>query len=82
MMDMTEKQLSSQLIFDGKVVHLYKDDVALPGGVRSVREYIRHVGAVCVLPLTDEGEVLLDMEGAIRAFPRESIAKLTTVFRF
>ncbi|MBP3396428.1 MAG: ribosome maturation factor RimP [Clostridia bacterium] len=28
------------------------------------------------------GEVLLDMEGAVRAFPRESIAKLTTVYRF
>ncbi|MBQ3482898.1 MAG: NUDIX hydrolase [Clostridia bacterium] len=61
-MDMTEKQISSQLIFDGKVVHLYKDDVALPGGVRSVREYIRHVGAVCVLPLTDEGEVVLERQ--------------------
>ena len=30
----------------------------------------------------DEGAVVLEMEGAQRAFPRESIAKLTTVYRF
>ena len=61
-MDMTEKQISSQLIFDGKVVHLYKDEVELPSGARSGREYIRHIGAVCVLPLTDEGEVVLERQ--------------------
>ena len=46
------------LIFDGKVVHLYKDTVRLPDGAESVREYVKHVGAVCILPLTDDGEVI------------------------
>lgn len=53
-----EKALSSELIYDGKVVHLYVDRVALPNGETSVREYVRHIGAVAVLPLTDEGEVI------------------------
>ena len=61
-MDMTEKQISSRFIFDGTVVHLYKDEVELSNGVRSTREYIRHIGAVCVLPLTDEGEVVLERQ--------------------
>ena len=53
-----ETQVSSQLIFDGKVVHLYKDDIRLPNGEVGIREYIRHIGAVCVVALTDEREVI------------------------
>lgn len=53
-----EKCLSSELIYDGKVVHLYVDQVELPNGMRSTREYVKHIGAVAVLPLTDEGEVI------------------------
>jgi ADP-ribose pyrophosphatase len=61
-MDLTEKTLSSELIFDGRVVHLYKDTVSLPDGGSSVREYVKHVGAVCILPLTDDGEVVLERQ--------------------
>lgn len=53
-----EKQVSSELIFDGKVLHVYRDDIELPNGVSSMREYIRHVGAVCVIPITAEREVV------------------------
>lgn len=52
--------LASELIFDGRVVHLYRDRVRLPNGHESEREYVRHIGAVCVVPITDEGEVLLE----------------------
>ncbi len=61
-MELWEKQTSSELIFDGKVVHLYKDVVALPDGNHSVREYVKHIGAVCVVPITDEGEVILERQ--------------------
>jgi ADP-ribose pyrophosphatase len=53
-----ESPLSSKLIYDGKIVHLYQDTVSLPDGTPAIREVIRHVGAVCVVPLTDEGEVV------------------------
>lgn len=53
-----EKQTSSELIFDGKVLHVYKDSITLPNGKPSTREYIKHVGAVCVVALTDEREVI------------------------
>ena len=62
MTDLTEKALRSELIFDGTVVHLYKDEVLLPNGNTSVREYVKHVGAVCILPLTDAGEVVLERQ--------------------
>ena len=54
-----EKQISSELIFDGKVVHLYCDKIELPNGKESVREYVKHIGAVCVLPITKDGEAVL-----------------------
>lgn len=61
-MELIEKTVKSELIFDGVVVHLYRDIVSLPNGGQSVREIIKHVGAVCVVPITDEGEVLLEKQ--------------------
>ena len=53
-----ETCISSELIYDGKVVRLFVDRVSLPNGEESTREYVRHIGAVAVLPLTAEGEVI------------------------
>lgn len=53
-----ETTASSELIFDGKVLHLYRDEINLPDGGKSFREYCKHNGAVCVVPLTKEGEVV------------------------
>lgn len=61
-MELWEKKAESELIFDGKVVHLYVDKVELPNGEFSVREYVKHLGAVCVIPITDEGEVILERQ--------------------
>ena len=68
--DLIEKTVSSEFLYDGKVVHLYKDVVSLPDGSESIREYIKHVGAVCVVPVTDEGEIV-----CVRQY-RYSIAQL------
>ena len=53
-----EKAISSTPIFDGKVLHVRLDEITLPNGVTATREYCHHNGAVCVLPLTDDGEVI------------------------
>ena len=58
--DFTEKQVSSELIFDGRILHVYNDQILLPNGEPSQREYIRHVGAVCVIPITDDGDVIVE----------------------
>ena len=56
--NLIEKTVSSEFLYDGRVVHLYKDVVSLPNGSESIREYIKHVGAVCVVPVTDDGEIV------------------------
>ncbi len=53
-----EKELSSESLFRGKIIDVYLDTVRLPDGAEATREVIRHNGAVCVVPVTDEGEVL------------------------
>ena len=53
-----EKTLSSSSIFDGKVLHVRFDEISLPNGRAATREYCHHNGAVCVIPITDEGEVI------------------------
>lgn len=56
--EFTETTKASDLIFDGKVLHLYRDEIYLPNGKEGFREYCRHMGAVCVVPVTDEGEII------------------------
>ncbi len=53
-----EQTVASHLLYDGAILHVYRDDITLPDGKPAFREYNRHVGAVCVIPVTDEGEVI------------------------
>ena len=57
-MILTEKTLNQEYKFKGKVINLRVDNVLLPNGNESVREVVEHRGGVCVLPLTDNNEVL------------------------
>ena len=60
--NLQETKLTSQPIFDGDVLHIYKDTVRLPNGKTSTREYTVHHGAVCILPLLENGDVLLERQ--------------------
>lgn len=53
-----EKKVSSENVFDGVLLHVYKDAIELPNGNSATREYIKHQGAVCVVPVTDNMEVV------------------------
>jgi ADP-ribose pyrophosphatase len=57
-MELEETKLTSEEIFRGVAIHLFRDEILLPNGNKGVREVVRHPGAVCVLPLTDDGEVI------------------------
>ena len=56
-MDMTEKKLARQDIYDGRVVKLHVDTVELPDGTTSLREIVDHPGGVAILALDAEGRV-------------------------
>ena len=54
-----EKTLTSEKVFDGKVIRVYYDTVELENGDTSFREVVRHHGGACILPLTSEDEIYL-----------------------
>jgi len=56
---LTEKQLSSELMFQGRVFRALIDRVETPSGKIRTREVIEHPGGAVVLPLLPNGEVLL-----------------------
>lgn len=58
-MELTEKTVSSQSIYDGKILRLRRDEVLLPNGHRSLREVVDHPGGVCVLAIDSQGRALL-----------------------
>ena len=51
--------LSSQVVYNGKVFGIRRDEVVEPSGVRTTREMITHPGSVVVLPVLPDGRVLL-----------------------
>ena len=57
-----ESLISSELVYDGKLLKVRKDLVRLPDGGESTREYFRHPGAVVITPLLDDGRVLLERQ--------------------
>ena len=48
-MDLTEKTLSSEKIYDGAIIHVRRDRVLLPNGHTSTREIVEHPGGVGIL---------------------------------
>ena len=61
-MELEEKTLTSELIFDGRLLKLYRDEVALANGGRSVREYVHHPGGAAVVALDGDGNVCLERQ--------------------
>lgn len=59
---LTEVKTDSEEIYDGVILHVYKDTVTLPNGKPAGRELIRHVGAVGIVPVTDDGRVIVERQ--------------------
>lgn len=57
-MNLTEKQLTKEYIFKGKIINLRRDTALLPNNTEAIREVVEHNGGVCVAALTDDNEVL------------------------
>lgn len=58
-MHLFEKTVSSEPIFDGRIIKVKKDKAELENGEIVTRELVVHPGGVCVVPVTDSGEILM-----------------------
>lgn len=59
---LVETELSSEAVFDGVLLKVRKDKVCLPNGQASTREYIVHPGAVVILAILDNGNLLFERQ--------------------
>ncbi len=58
-MKLTEKTLIHQVVFEGKIINMRQDTVLLENEKTATRDVVEHPGGVCVLPLTDAGEIIM-----------------------
>jgi ADP-ribose pyrophosphatase len=57
-----ETQVDTAVAYEGHFLKVQKDTIRLPDGKTTKREYIKHPGAVVVLPLFDDGSILLERQ--------------------
>jgi ADP-ribose pyrophosphatase len=60
--NLTETTLESKLVYEGKFLRLRKDQAQLPDGSTGSREYIVHPGAAAMVPLFDDGRILIERQ--------------------
>lgn len=58
-MDLTETRLTSERIYEGRILNLRRDKVRLPNGREASREVVEHPGAVAIIALDAEKNVYL-----------------------
>jgi len=59
---LNETKVDGEVVYDGGFLKVRKDRVSLPDGKITNREYILHPGAVVILPLLDDGTVLMERQ--------------------
>ena len=57
-----EHRVGSRVLVEGGFLELRRDDVRLPDGSQATREYVVHPGAVAIVPLLDDGRLLLERQ--------------------
>ena len=60
--DFTEQQLTTKLVYDGRLLKVREDTVRLPDGMTARREYVQHPGAVAIVALLDDGRVVMERQ--------------------
>lgn len=53
-----EKTIRTKKIFSGNIISVQVDDVLLPNGKESKREIVKHPGAVAIIPVTKNGNMI------------------------
>lgn len=73
-MEHFEKTISSRRIHEGRIINLREDTVDLPSGRTAKREIVEHPGAVCIVPVLEDGRIVL-----VRQFRKPAEAALLEI---
>lgn len=59
---LVERRLHSDSVYEGSFLKVRRDQVALPGDLRATREYVVHSGAVMIVPIADDGRLVVERQ--------------------
>lgn len=59
---LVETETATEQLLKGHFLHVVRDTVRLPDGAPATREYVKHPGAVAVVPLLDDGRIVLERQ--------------------
>ena len=59
---LVERRLSSEQLLHGNFLDVRRDTIALPDGAQATREYVVHPGAVVIVPMLDDGRVIVERQ--------------------
>jgi ADP-ribose pyrophosphatase len=60
--NLDETRIDTTLVYEGHFLKVRRDLALLPDGSQGVREYVQHPGAACIVPLFDDGRVLIERQ--------------------
>ena len=67
---LVERRIRSTSVYDGKFLKVRHDEVRLPGGQSATRDYVVHPGAVMIVPITDDGRLVVERQ---HRYPLDSV---------
>jgi ADP-ribose pyrophosphatase len=59
---LTETRIDGELVYDGHFLKIQRDTIALPDGKHTAREYVLHPGAAVIMPMLDDGRLLMERQ--------------------
>lgn len=59
---LVERKTGSQELLRGQFLHAFRDTVELPDGSSATREYVVHPGAVMMIPMLDDGRLVMERQ--------------------
>lgn len=59
---LTERRIAGAEVLKGRLLHAFRDTVRLPDGSEAQREYVVHPGAVMMVPMLDDGRLVLERQ--------------------
>src|SRR6185312_8649140 len=59
---LAETRIDGEAVYDGALLHVRRDRVRLPDGAQATREYVVHPGAVLVVPVLDDGRLIVERQ--------------------
>jgi ADP-ribose pyrophosphatase len=59
---LVERRVRSESVYEGHFLKVRRDEIRLPNGKTASREHVLHPGAVMIVPITDDGQLIIERQ--------------------